>query len=79
MPKKKLFAANWKMNKTVSESISFINNFKKSANKIKNKEIVICPSFVSLFEVKNLLKNSNIELGAQNMHQEEKGAFTGEI
>ena len=79
MPRKKLFAANWKMNKSVQESISFINNFKKSANKIKNKEIIICPSFVSLFEVKKLLKNSDIRLGAQNMHQEEKGAFTGEI
>ena len=79
MPRKKLFAANWKMNKSVQESVSFINNFKKSANKIKNKEIVICPPFTSLFEIKKLIKNSNIELGAQNMHQEEKGAFTGEI
>ena len=79
MPRKKLTAANWKMNKTVKESVSFINDFKESVKKIKNKEIVICPPFTSLFETNKIIKNANICLGAQNMHFEEKGAFTGEV
>lgn len=79
MPRKKLIAANWKMNKTIQESISFLNDFQESAKKIKNKEIVICLPFTSLSEANKIIKNTNIGLGAQNMHSEEKGAFTGEI
>ena len=50
-------------------------------NEIKNNnnDIVICPSFTSLSEASKLLENTSIELGAQNMHFEESGAFTGEI
>ncbi|MBN4049179.1 triose-phosphate isomerase [archaeon AH-315-M20] len=77
MARKRLIAANWKMNKTIKESISFINNFKKLIE--KNNDIVICPSFTSLYEASRLLKNSYIKLGAQNMHYKEKGAFTGEV
>jgi len=74
----------------LKEAVFFINEFKaliKNARTssginsidIKKNEIVICPSFISLNEVKKLIKNTNIKLGAQNMHFEEKGAFTGEI
>jgi len=78
MPRKQLIAANWKMNKTVKESISFIKKF-KNLIKTKNKEIVICPPFTSLHETILLLKNTDIKVAAQNMHHEEQGAYTGEI
>jgi len=73
---KPLIAANWKMNKDIKEAYSFIKKFKVL---VKNKEIVICPSFTVLNEFKKLLKNTNIKLGAQNMYFEEKGAYTGEV
>ena len=75
---KKLIAANWKMNKTVEESMSFVKEFKKLINK-RNAEIVICPPFTSIQAVSKELKGSNMDLGAQNMHFEEAGAFTGEV
>ena len=78
MTRRKLIAANWKMNKTAQESVSFVNEFRELAKKIKN-EIVISPPFTSLPELNKAIKNTNILLGAQNMHQEEKGAFTGEV
>ena len=78
MVRKKLIAANWKMNETIKESVSFIKEFKSLVEKNSN-EIVICPPFASLNEVKKSIKNTRIKLGAQNMHFEEKGAFTGEI
>ena len=76
---KKLIAANWKMNKTVDSAVSFIKEFKKLIKNGKNAEIVICPPFTTLSELKKIIKNSNIKLGAQNMHLEEHGAYTGEI
>ena len=76
---KKLIAANWKMNKTVKESIEFVKEFKKLVKKIKNVYIVICPAFTALQAVSKALKGSDIKLGAQNMHFEDSGAYTGEI
>lgn len=76
---KKLIAANWKMNKSISEAVSFIDEFKKLVKDEKNADMVICPPFTLLDEIRKLTKNSNIKLGAQNMHYEAAGAFTGEI
>ncbi|MBS3135708.1 triose-phosphate isomerase [Candidatus Woesearchaeota archaeon] len=74
----KLIAANWKMNKTVDETVDFISGLKKS--KIpKEMEIAVFPPFTSLHAASKLLEKSKISLGAQNMYFEEKGAFTGEI
>ena len=78
MPRKKLIAANWKMNKTIKEAVSFIKEFKSLVEK-NNKDIVIAPPFTALIEAKKNLDGTKIKLGAQNMHFEEKGAFTGEI
>lgn len=75
---KSLIVANWKMNMSIKESISFINKFKTLIKNNKN-DIVICPPFTLLNTVKELVKNTNIKLGAQNMHFEGQGAFTGEI
>ncbi|MBI2652704.1 triose-phosphate isomerase [Candidatus Woesearchaeota archaeon] len=77
---KKLIAANWKMNKSISEAISFIEEFKRLVSNEKNVDIVVCSPFTSLQAVANKLKGSgNIKLGAQNMHFEDSGAYTGEI
>lgn len=76
--RKPIIAGNWKMNNTIQESINLVNEI-KSYTLDKDVEAVICVPFISLSEVKNLLKGSEIKLGAQNMHWEEKGAFTGEI
>jgi len=72
--RKKLIAANWKMNKTVDEALAFIKEFKfKSSN---NVDVVICPPAIAL---EPLSKKSKVKLGAQNCYFEEKGAFTGEL
>ena len=76
---KKLIAANWKMNKTVARAVSTIKELKKLVKGVKNLEIVVCPAFTSLHAVARELKVSNIKLGAQNMHFEEAGAYTGDI
>ena len=71
-------AGNWKMNKTVEEARSLAFELSKGLNEINGVEKVLCPPFTSLLAVAALLQGTNIGLGAQNMHWEEKGAFTGE-
>ena len=75
---KSLIAANWKMNMDIRSSVSFFNKFKNLIKNNKN-EVVICPPFTLLNEVKKLIKNTKIKLGAQNMHFEDHGAYTGEV
>lgn len=76
---KNLIAGNWKMNKTVKEAISLVTNLKKQLKDVNGVEILVCPPFTALCEVNDVLKNSNIEIGAQNVFYEDKGAYTGEI
>ena len=76
---KALIAANWKMNNGIKEDVSFVKSFEKLIKNAKNIDVVICPPFTLLYKLNELLKNSEIKLGAQNMHFEEKGAYTGEI
>lgn len=76
---KKLIAANWKMNKTAEEAVSFVNEFKEIIKNAGNVDIIICPPFTALAALSKELKNSKIKLGAQNMHFEDAGAYTGEI
>lgn len=72
-----IIAGNWKMNKTVEESIQLVREIK---NKLNNDiETVVCVPFTSLSEVKKEIDNTNLKLGAQNMYWEDSGAFTGEI
>ncbi|OIN96715.1 triose-phosphate isomerase [Candidatus Desantisbacteria bacterium CG1_02_38_46] len=77
--RKPIIAANWKMNKAISESVDFVKDLKDLAMDIFNVEIVICPPFISLATVAEVLKDTNLKLGAQNMYWEKSGAFTGEI
>lgn len=74
-----LIAANWKMNKTVAESIDYIEIFKDLVKEVEGVEIMIAPSFTALSSVSILLEKTNISLGAQNMFYVERGAYTGEI
>ncbi len=74
-----LIAGNWKMNTTVSEAIELVNEMRRGFDEIDGVDKVICPPFISLAAVEELIKGSSIKLGAQNMHFEHKGAYTGEI
>ena len=77
---RKLFiAGNWKMNKTISETVELVNSLKREVSDIEGVDIVICPVFTALSEAADLVIDSNIGLGAQNVYWEEKGAFTGEV
>jgi len=72
-------AGNWKMNTTLSEAVELVNKMLRELDEISNVEKVLCPPFVSLPTVGELIKGSSIKLGAQNLYFEEKGAYTGEI
>lgn len=73
-----IIAGNWKMNNTISQSIDLVEKIKSKT--LNNKvEVVVAVPFTSLYEVKKHLEGTGIKLAAQNMHWEEKGAFTGEI
>ena len=74
-----LVAGNWKMNKNIAETRELISAMAETLNQIKNVEKILCPPFISLQTAHELLKNTEIGLGAQNMYWEEKGAFTGEV
>jgi triosephosphate isomerase len=74
-----IIAGNWKMNKTVEEALSLANGIKRTLYEVENVEIVLCPPFTSLGDIKDILLDTNIRFGAQNMHWEPEGAFTGEI
>ncbi|EPR12003.1 triose-phosphate isomerase [Ruminiclostridium papyrosolvens] len=77
-PRKVIAAGNWKMNKTASEAVSFVNALKPAVADAKN-EVVVGVPFVCLPGVVEAAKGSNIKVAAQNMHWEENGAFTGEV
>ncbi|AFS78104.1 triosephosphate isomerase TpiA [Gottschalkia acidurici 9a] len=76
--RKPFIAGNWKMHKTINESVELVREIKA---KIKDSdvEVAVCVPFTSLNEVKKEIQETNIKLGAQNMHWEESGAFTGEV
>ncbi|CAH1229775.1 Triosephosphate isomerase [Paenibacillus allorhizoplanae] len=72
-----IIAGNWKMFKTVSEAISFVNEVKGST--VEGVESVICSPFTNLPALVEATKGTNVHVGAQNLHFEDNGAFTGEI
>ena len=72
-------AGNWKMNTTVTEAEKLVYDLLDTLDLIKGVEKVLCPPFVSLVAISMMLRDSSIKLGAQNMHFEPKGAYTGEI
>ncbi|CCK98452.1 TPA: triose-phosphate isomerase [Clostridioides difficile] len=76
--RKPIIVGNWKMHKTIKEALEFVNEVKDKVNSDK-VEAVICAPFTLLKDLKEATKGTNIKIGAQNMHFEEKGAFTGEV
>jgi triosephosphate isomerase len=74
-----LIAGNWKMNTKLKEAENLVRAMLAELNSIKGVEKVLCPPFISLAAIKELIKGTSIILGAQNMFFEDKGAYTGEI
>ena len=78
MPKP-LIAGNWKMNTSLAEASALADDIREAAEAISGVEILLCPPFTALAGVRDAVKGSSIKLGAQNMHHQPSGAFTGEI
>ncbi len=74
-----IIAGNWKCYKTVAEAVALVRELRQGLMNIKGVEVVLCPSFVALAPVADLLKPTGIGLGAQNMFWEDQGAYTGEV
>ena len=74
-----MIAGNWKMNTTLTEALALVSNMLRELDEIDNVDKVLCPPFISLAAVKELIEGSSIKLGAQNLYFAEKGAYTGEI
>jgi len=79
MFRKKLIAGNWKMNKTPAEGAALAAELVTLVGKVPDVDIVVCPPFTALEAVGRALDGSIVKLGAQNLHPEASGAFTGEI
>src|SRR5512141_2334225 len=77
--RKLIIAGNWKMNKTVAEALDLVRSLKVELSNVKEVDIVVCPPFTALSDVSKAVLDSNIRLGAQNMSENNVGAFTGEI
>ena len=81
--RKKVIAANWKMFKTPDQATAFFQDFLPLVHGPDNKEgrdeIVICPTYLALDAAIHATKGSNVAIGAQNLHWEKEGAFTGEV
>jgi triosephosphate isomerase len=77
--RKPFVAGNWKMNKTVAEARQLVSELVPGLQSIEAVDKVLCPPFTSLLAVAALLEGTDIGLGAQNMHWELSGAFTGEV
>ena len=74
-----IVAGNWKMNKTAAEAVELLNMMLAQLLDVAGVDKVVCPPFTALPSVSNLLSKRGIGVGAQDMHWEEKGAFTGEL
>ena len=74
-----LIAGNWKMNKNNNEAMDLARKIVLNAHGIEKVDMVICPPFTALAPVYDIIKDTKVKLGAQNMYFEDKGAYTGEI
>jgi triosephosphate isomerase (TIM) len=77
--RKLIIAGNWKMNKTVAEALDLVNGLKRELASVKEVDLVVCPPFTALESVSRAILDSNLRLGAQNMSENNYGAFTGEV
>jgi triosephosphate isomerase (TIM) len=74
-----IIAGNWKMNKTVEEALTLIDEMMDDLDAFEGVETVLCPPFMALSPAMDLVEDTNLKLGAQNMYYKESGAYTGEI
>ncbi|MBI3318163.1 MAG: triose-phosphate isomerase [Candidatus Omnitrophica bacterium] len=80
MNRRRIIAGNWKLNGTLKEALELTQGVLKALSSLSEEvEVVLCPPFTALSKVGELLKGSRIRLGAQDVHWEPKGAFTGEV
>ena len=77
--RKPVIAGNWKMNKTVAEAVALASEIKERVAGVENVRIIVCPVFTAVKSVADVLKGSNVKVGAQNMYWEASGAYTGEV
>jgi len=77
--RKLIIAGNWKMNKTVAEALDLVRSLKLELANVKEVDMVVCPPFTALEAVSKAILDSSLRLGAQNMSEQNFGAFTGEI
>ncbi len=77
--RKKIVAGNWKMNKSVSEASELVGHIKRGLHDCREVDVVLCPPFTGLAAVSEAVADTSMKVGAQNMHWEKDGAYTGEI
>ncbi|MCP5519390.1 MAG: triose-phosphate isomerase [Verrucomicrobiales bacterium] len=77
--RKLIIAGNWKMNKTVAEAVDLVTQLKRDLANVKEVDLVVCPPYTALSDVSRVILDSNLRLGAQNMSEQNNGAYTGEI
>jgi len=77
--RKPIVAGNWKMNKTIEEAVALVEGIKRELAECVDVEAVVCPAFTALKSVSDLVADTQIKLGCQNMSSEDDGAYTGEI
>jgi len=77
--RKPFIAGNWKMHKTIEEAVALVTDLQARLENVDRVDVAVCPPFPALAPVRRALEGSPIGIGAQNMHWEEAGAFTGEV
>ncbi len=79
MPRTPIVAGNWKMNTLRAEAVALARSVRERADSVTGVEKILCPPFVFLHDVAGAVAGSSVRVGAQHVHWEEKGAFTGEV
>ncbi len=79
MYRQKMIVGNWKMNKTTADALVLIRDIAATVGKRTDVDVVVCPPFTALEGASRVLEGTAVKLGAQNMHPELNGAFTGEV
>jgi triosephosphate isomerase len=79
MIRQPIIAGNWKMNKTVQETVQYIKQLRALVNNARDLEIIVAPPFTSLHAAADIARSTHISVAAQNIHAEREGAFTGEV
>ena len=74
-----IIAGNWKMNKTVSESVQLAKDIVEAVKDVKKTEVVIAPTYLAAAKVADVVKGTNVKLAIQDIHWKDQGAYTGKV